>query len=199
MVPVEPDRDTREVIALLDRALTDSGLSQADFAVALGTSASRLSTYRSGRTRPTAVFCVRALRVASALAAARSSRLMSAPETAKAIRHAMGDEDRAWRMLLQGRDHLSLLLDQQDGCPGAWEAAPPSTGSPGFDVLLAALARREFDRAGVEPPAWCEAERLPLPWVPEHPFLDPDEVIAATPDDLKRLNVFVPARDLLTA
>ncbi len=185
-------------MALLDGALADSGLTQAEFAAALGTSASRLSTYRSGKTKPTAVFCFRARRIARGLAVARGSRLMSAPETAKAFRRAGGDEDRAWRTLLQGRDHLVLLLERGDGSACAWEAAPSTTGSAGFDVLLAALARCEFERAGVDPPAWCEPKSLPRPWVPEHPFLGPDEVIAATPDYLKNLNVFVPARDLVT-
>ncbi len=198
MWSVKLDQDTREVMALLDAALADSGLTQAAFAAALGTSASRFSTYRSGRTKPTAAFCFRARRIARALAAARASRLMSAPATAKAVRDAE-DEEWAWRMLLQGRDHLRLLLERRDGSTSAWEAAPTTTGSAGFDTLLAALTRREFEQAGVEPPTWCEPARLPQPWVPEHPFLDREEIITRTPDYLKKLNVFVPARDLVTA
>lgn len=65
-----------------------SGTPQAEFAAALGTSAPRFSTYRSGRTKPTAVFCFRARRIARALAAARASRPMSAPVTARAVRDA---------------------------------------------------------------------------------------------------------------
>jgi transcriptional regulator with XRE-family HTH domain len=195
---VEFDRDTLAVMAWLDRAVTDSGLTQAEFAVALGTSPSRFSTYRSGKTRPTAVFCFRAQRIAQGLAAARRARVMSAPVTAKIIRDA-DDEDWAWRMLLQGRDHLRMLLEDGDDAVCAWEAAPPSTGSAGFDTLLAVLARREFDRAGVRPPAWCEPERLSEPWIPDHPFLTRDEVLARTPEYLRELNVFIPARDLVTA
>ncbi|MDT3443860.1 hypothetical protein [Pseudofrankia sp. BMG5.37] len=123
---------------------------------------------------------------------------MSAPETSKAIRQA-GDEEWAWRMLLQGRDHLRLLLERADGSAAAWEAAPPGTKSLGMDTLLAALARCEFERAGVEPPAWAAPRRLPQPWVPEHPFLDREQVIAQTPGFLRELNVFVPVRDLVTA
>jgi transcriptional regulator with XRE-family HTH domain len=195
---MKPDRDTREVVALLEDALADSGLTQAEFAAALGTSGSRFSTYRSGATRPTAVFCFRARRIGRALAAARGSRVMSALETAKAVRDA-DDEEWAWRMLLQGRDHLRLLVERGDGSAAAWEAAPPTTNSLGMDTLLAALTRREFEQAGVEPPAWAAPRRLPEPWAPEHPFLDPDQVIARTPDFLRELNIFVPARDLVTA
>jgi len=185
-------------MALLDSALLDSGITQAEFAAALGTSASRFSTYRSGQTKPSAAFCFRATRIAQALLTARRSRLMSAPATATALRHAENDAW-AWRMLLQGRDHLRLMLDRADGSAAAWEAAPRSTGDAGFDTLLAALACREFERASLEPPAWTAPKRLSEPWVPEHPLLDADQVIALTPDFLRDLNIFVPARDLVTA
>ena len=56
-------------------------------------------------------------------------------------------------MLLQGRDHLRLLLKRRDGSACAWKAAPLTTGSTGFDTSLATLARREFERAGTDPPA----------------------------------------------
>lgn len=192
------DKDSQAVSDLLNRALTESGLSQAAFATALGTSASRFSTYRSGRTKPTAQFFLRAGRLAHALHAAREYRIMSAPATAAAIREA-SDEEWAWRMLLQGRDHLRLLLRRHDGSEAAWEAAPGTTGEPGFDTLLAVLTAHEFKAAGEDPPEWSNVEPLPDPWIPEHPFLDPDEIIQQTPDYLARLNIFVPARDLVTA
>jgi transcriptional regulator with XRE-family HTH domain len=48
-----------EIRSLLDR----SGLSQQDFADRIGTSRSRLSTYRSGKVVPSAAFLVRMRRV----------------------------------------------------------------------------------------------------------------------------------------
>jgi transcriptional regulator with XRE-family HTH domain len=195
---VELDRDTREVMAWLDGALADSGLTQAEFAIALGTSPSRFSTYRAGRTKPTAAFCFRARRIAEGLATARRARVMSAPVAAKIIRDT-DDEDWAWRMLLQGRDHLRMLLEDGKDAVSGWEAAPPTTGSAGFDTLLAVLARREFEEVGAEPPSWCRPRRLPEPWIPDHPLLTRKQVIAKTPEFLKELNVFIPARDLITA
>ncbi|WP_328334977.1 helix-turn-helix domain-containing protein [Kribbella sp. NBC_00382] len=192
------DKDSRAVSELLNRALTESGLSQAAFATALGTSASRFSTYRSGRTKPTAQFFLRAGRIARALRAAREYRIMTAPATATAIREA-SDEDWAWRMLLQGRDHLRLLLGRHDGSEAAWEAAPSTTGRVGFDTLLAVLTAHEFEAAGEDPPEWSRAEALSEPWIPEHPFLERDEIIEQTPDYLAQANIFVPARDLATA
>jgi transcriptional regulator with XRE-family HTH domain len=192
------DKDSQAVSELLNRALAESGLSQAAFANALGTSASRFSTYRSGKTKPTAQFFLRAGRIAHALHAAREYRIMTAPATATAIREAR-DEDWAWRMLLQGRDHLRLLLRRHDGSEAAWEAAPCKTDRAGFDTLLAVLTAHEFTAAGEDPPGWSKVEALPDPWVPQHPFLERDEIIEQTPDYLARANIFVPARDLMTA
>ncbi|MGW6196336.1 helix-turn-helix domain-containing protein [Kribbella sp. NPDC055110] len=192
------DKDNQAVSELLNRALAESGLSQAAFATALGTSASRFSTYRSGRTKPTAQFFLRAGRIAHALHAAREYRIMTAPATATAIREA-SDEEWAWRMLLQGRDHLRLLLERHDGSEAAWEAAPGTTGHAGFDALLAVLTAHEFEAVGEDPPDWTKVNPLPDRWIPEHPFLDHDEIIEQTPDYLAQANIFVPARDLATA
>jgi transcriptional regulator with XRE-family HTH domain len=192
------DKDSQAVCELLNHALAESGLSQAAFATALGTSASRFSTYRSGRTKPTAQFFLRAGRIAHALHAAREYRIMTAPATATAIREA-SDEDWAWRMLLQGRDHLRLLLRRHDGSEAAWEAAPSTTGQAGFDTLLAVLTAHEFEAAGEDAPEWSKVKALSDPWVPEHPFLERGEIIEQTPDYLARANIFVPARDLVTA
>jgi hypothetical protein len=48
---IHMDEDTRAVSEGLEQALADSGLTRAEFAAALGTSASCLSTYRSGSER----------------------------------------------------------------------------------------------------------------------------------------------------
>ncbi|MEU8222256.1 helix-turn-helix transcriptional regulator [Kribbella sp. NPDC048915] len=192
------DKDSQTVVDQLGRAVAESGLSQSAFAAALGTSASRFSTYRSGKTKPTAQFFLRARRISRALHMAHEHRIMTAPATARAIRDA-NDDEWAWRMLLQGRDHLRLLLRRNDGSEAAWEAAPGTTGHAGFDVLLAVLTAHEFEAAGQEPPEWTAVEPLPEPWIPEHPFLDRAEVIEQTSDYLARANVFVPARDLVTA
>jgi hypothetical protein len=196
------DPDTRAVTALLRSALTTSGMSQGSFAHALGTSGSRFSTYLTGSTRPSGHFCMRARRLADALRAAEGVGLMSAPATGAAIEGYLraGEPDWAWRMLLQGRDHLQLMLSKQDEeLIGSWEAAPASTGSCEFDALLAALTLHEFETAGIAGPEWTRVEPLSEAWFLEHPFLTRDRVIAKTPQWLRELNIFVPGRDLITA
>ena len=196
------DVDSQAVSALLRAALATSGMSQGSFARALGTSPSRFSTYLTGTTRPSAHFFLRAQRIAHSLATASAAGLMSAPATAEAMRGHLrdGDRDWGWRMLLQGRDHLRLMLERQDGeLLGSWEAAPISTESTQFDALLAALARHEFETVDRAAPAWTHIDSLPEPWIPDHPFLSPKRAMAKTPEWLRELNIYIPARDLVTA
>lgn len=194
------DADTRAVMAILRDALATSGMSQAAFARALGTSAPRLSTYLAGTTQPSGRFFMRAQRLANSLAVAAALGLMSAPVTAATLRLRAGDHAWTWRMLLQGRDHLQLMLEKQDAeLIGSWEAAPGPSGATEFDALLAALTKYEFETARRAAPAWTLIDPLPEPWIPAHPFLSPERVMSKTPGWLRELNIFVPERDLITA
>ena len=196
------DVDTLGVMALLRDALATSGMSQAAFARALGTSAPRFSTYLAGTTQPSGRFCIRAQRLANSLSAAAALGLMSAPVTAAALREQLraGDHEWTWRMLLQGRDHLRVMLEKENTeLMGSWEAAPGPTGATEFDALLAALTKHEFETAGRPAPAWTQIAPLTEPWVPAHPFLSRERVMAKTPEWLRELNMFVPERDLVTA
>lgn len=196
------DRDTAEVIAILREAVTVSGLSQAGFARALGTSAPRLSTYLTGETRPSAHFLLRARRLGLALGAAAERGLMSAPVTAAAMRDNLlsGELEWIWRMLLQGRDHLAASITMRDQkLRDAWEAEPGSTGAPEWDALLAAVVAHELTAAGLPAPTWALREPLAEPWIPEHPFLSADRVRTQTPAWLSRQNIYIPARDFVTA
>lgn len=57
-------REVEAVVSRLRGLVQRSGLTQADFAARLGTSASRLSTYLTGKTVPAATLMVRAEQVA---------------------------------------------------------------------------------------------------------------------------------------
>jgi hypothetical protein len=103
-------------------------------------------------------------------------------------------------MLLQGRDHLAAIVEERDQVLlDAWEAEPGTVGSAEWDALLAAVVAHQLEAAGLEAPAWSLRQPLTDPWMPEHPFLSPDRVRAQTPDWLSRQNIYVPARDLVTA
>lgn len=55
--------EREQVAAEIQRAVARSGLSQAEFASRVGTSASRLSTYAGGKVTPSATFVVRVRRL----------------------------------------------------------------------------------------------------------------------------------------
>lgn len=137
-----------------------------------------------GFDKPSATLYLRALRIADGLTRARTHGLMSAPDTAAAIRDAVraGDDDWAWRMLLQGRDHLRLMLGEHPEAIGAWEAIPKSTGQVEWDTLLAAITRQTLSEGAAAMPDWTDPSSLDTPWMPEHPLLTADEVIARTPN-----------------
>lgn len=199
------DDDTRAVAEGLRQALTDSGLTQAEFAAALGTSASRLSAYRSGQTTPSAAFYLRALRLAASLKAARDRGWMTPQSAARQIHRALrkGDDIWALKMTLQGRDHLRELLRENDDASNAWTAAPRTTGDHKWDALLAALTEHEFEAADREPPRWAEADNKRLgehdEWVLPSLLLDEAEVREATPNWLAEHGVYAAERDLITA
>jgi transcriptional regulator with XRE-family HTH domain len=198
------DENTREVMEGLKQALADSGLNQADFAAALGTSASRFSTYRSGQVMPTAGFYLRALRLAADLRAAREHGWMTPQAATREIRQAVREGDDIWalKMALQARDHLHELLRIEDPAADAWRGAPRSTGDARWDAFLAALAEHEFEEAGRGRLGWTEARRLAgraAEWVMPSLRLDEDGVRAATPAWLSRWGVFAAERDLVTA
>lgn len=195
------DADTREVVEALDAALADSGLSQEAFAAALGTSASRLSTYRSGKVVPSATLFLRARRLGRALREARAKGLMTAPQTAVEIGRALreGDETWAFKMALQARDHLRLILETQPTLASAWEARPRSTGSAEWDTLLAALTAHEFEAHAFAAPEWAKGPGLEEPWVLDSPRLDERQIRERTPAWLAERGIYANERDLVTA
>ena len=199
------DDDTRAVAEGMAQALADSGLTQAEFAAALGTSAPRFSAYRTGKTVPSAALYLRALRLAASLKAARDRGWMTPPSATRQIHSALrkGDDIWALKMTLQGRDHLRELLRENDDASNAWTAAPRTTGDPKWDALLAALTAHEFEAADREPPGWAEAENKRLgehdEWIMPSLLLDEAEVREATPNWLAEHGVYAAERDLITA
>jgi transcriptional regulator with XRE-family HTH domain len=193
--------DTQAVASELRAALRVSRLTQSAFAAALGTSQPRLSTYLSGQVSPSARFFVHARRIGEVLGQLARLHLLSAPALGVALRDALSDNDDDWafRLLMQGRDHLRLVLAQHLDLTSGWAAAPLTTRRGEWDTLTATVVGHEFTSAGLEPPAWTQREPLPHAWSYPSALLSPDEVRVATPAWLASLNIFVPERDLVTA
>lgn len=199
------NEDNLAVVNGLRDALADSGLTQSEFAVALGTSASRFSAYLAGKTTPSAAFYLRALRIAASLKAARGQGWMTPQSAAREIRRALRQGDNLWalKMTLQGRDHLRELLHARGEAATAWTATPRTTGDRKWDALLAAVTEHEFDAADRVPPEWTETKDKRLGaqdhWVLPSLLLDEAGIRAATPDWLAEHGIYAAERDLVTA
>ena len=194
------DQDTRAVIARIDEAVAKSGLSMRQFAHALGTSASRFSSYRSGKVAPSAAFLLRAERIADALAQARRENVPTALDAIDSLRRAAGksDDDWTYALALEARDRLHEILRRRKSLAAAWEAQPPSTLDNRWRTLIAAFVSHEFDEAGLPAPRWTASAKLDHEWVLDTPRLSDDEVREQTPDWLAERNIFIAAKDLVT-
>lgn len=196
------------MVDALTAALAKSGLSQASFAAALGTSQPRLSTYITGRVMPSAALLVRAQRLNEALQRLRRLHLWSPVDTASAIRQVLassplsavtGVEREALRALLHGRDHLHLVLAEHPDLALVWHARPRPTGRLEWDALLAAVTAHEFEQADCTAPPWSQQIRLTQSWVYPSALSSSAEVRARTPGWLADRNVHIAERDLTTA
>lgn len=193
------DQDAQAVIDRLNEALRRSGLSLRQFSHALGTSPSRFSAYRSGRTAPSAPFLLRAERLADALFRARRDGIPSSIDAIDSLRRAAnrGDEDWTFALALELRDRLHDILRRHRDLAGAWEAQPPAVESR-WKALAAAFVSHEFEEAGLPAPRWTSA-RLDTEWVLDTPRLTDAEIKAQTPEWLADRNIFIAEKDLVTA
>jgi transcriptional regulator with XRE-family HTH domain len=196
------DQDTKAIITELDTAIRNSGLSQAAFARALGTSSSRMSTYCTGKVAPSAAFLNRAKRISSGLAKARHQKAISSLDAARSIEKAdtQPDASDAWtlRLLLSARDRLREILQEQTDLASAWEAQPTLT-NPRWNTILAAFIDHEFQTAGMESPAWSRHIHLTEPWTMPSMIRTENETRSATPEWLAERNIFIADRALTTA
>ena len=194
------DQDTQAVIECLDDAVASSGLSMRRFAHAVGTSPSRLSSYRTGRVAPSAAFLLRAERIASALRQARRDNIPTLLDAMESIRRAdsRSDDDWTYALALEARDRLRDILRRHRSLAATWEVQPPSTVAERWRALVAAFVSHEFAEAGLPAPPWTEAPKLDTEWVLDTPRLSAREVKRQTPHWLAERNIYIAEKDLVT-
>lgn len=193
-------QDTQAVIDRLDAAVAASGLSLRQFAHALGTSPSRLSSYRTGRVAPSAAFLLRAERIANALRQARRDIVPTILDAMESIRRADSNHDDDWTyaLALEARDRLRDTLHRHGSLAAAWEIQPHSNVADRWRTLVAALVSHEFVEAALPAPPWTEAPKLATEWVLDSPRLSESEIKRQTPDWLAERNIFIAEKDLVT-
>jgi transcriptional regulator with XRE-family HTH domain len=194
------DQDTQAVIERLDAAVAASGLSLRRFAHALGTSPSRLSSYRTGRVAPSAAFLLRAERIANALRQARRDSIPTLIDAMESIRRAdnTSDDDWTYALTLEARDRLRDTLHRHRSLAATWEIQPASTVADRWRTLIAAFVSHEFAEVGLPAPPWTEGPKLDAEWVLDTPRLSEGEIKRQTPGWLAERNIFVAEKDLVT-
>ena len=111
----------------------------------------------------------------------------------------------AWRSGGSGRTinwtQLRGFLDQVAARPelsaAAIEAPPARTGDAAFDALLAGIAEKVADDAGIPRPCWTRCiPPAPEPWIaPGTPAMT-ERARAAAPSQLAARNIWLAAEDL---
>jgi ribosome-binding protein aMBF1 (putative translation factor) len=205
-------REREEVAAEVRRAIDRSGLSRAEFASRLGTSASRLSTYATGKVVPAATFMVRmrelagvgsgaGRRGAEATAAGVGTptsfwTVGAAAEAAARMVTAGEPLGRVWRfVVVQMLDDYRSVRHHRGLAAAArmWQAEPGSTGDVRVDAALAALAEHLARRDGWPAPPWTrQPGREAVPWwfVTELRGFQP-RALVESPSSFRRRGVFI--------
>lgn len=185
MSDIDTARTVRQIIV-------SSGLTQKVFAQRLGTSASRLSTYATGRTTPSADILLRMYRIARE-ATTDGRGWPTAAQTAAQMNGALerGQDDWAYRLMLEGRDRL-LRLDPEQRA--SWAETEPGITDVRWLTLFQAVVKRAWREEWGPAPAWADPRPLGRRWTPLVPLhqRDPERPFAD-------LGIDITTRDLATA
>jgi transcriptional regulator with XRE-family HTH domain len=182
--------------ALVREARAKAGLSCRALAKRAGVTASTISRIEEGLMDPTFTMLTRVLGAAGQVLRSTCDDLEATPSLAR-----LGDAWKAgregakvdWTRLRGFLDWLSLHPEQTE----AAIATPPArTGTP-LDVLLAGMAEKLADDAGIPRPRWSAAvPALEQPWEPPGTPRMIAEAKRTTPEPLKRRNMVLAEQDL---
>ncbi len=194
--------EREQVAEALQAALADSGLTQHAFAHLIGTSRPRLSAYLNARTMPSAALYQRILRTAAGLSSARRHGWMTPDRTSDKVDEALraGDEDWAFKLVIQARDQLRAMLAGSDPAADAWLLRSAAISDPRYDALLAALVQQEFEQSS-HPlrPGWTEDAHLSSAWTQPNLRRGEKWTRQHTPPWLAQRGIFIADLDLMTA
>lgn len=110
---------------------------------------------------------------------------------------AGGDEDRAYRYVIQLADDLEGLHGAER--VGACVAPPAPSGDARFDAFIAGVVETRLDAEELPHPVWLQSvSPLAAPWWVDHYTAGSERVVAATPPPLRRRGVFIDAAELVS-
>jgi transcriptional regulator with XRE-family HTH domain len=183
---------------LVRQVRREKALSQREFAAVTGVPQPSIAAFERGRHSPAVDHLDRLIKRLGYSIALLPTRRRTVSAAADAIYASLlrGDEERAYRELIQINDDLTL---EDSVIRVALSAAPPAlVGDPRFDAFIAALVEHHLGTSGLPIPAWTSepARTLDRPWIVD-PFAD-QSIASETPNAFKRHNVFVDSAELLS-
>ena len=111
---------------------------------------------------------------------------------------AGGDEDRAYRFVIQLADDLASLHGAER--VAACVAPPVPSDDERFDAFIAGVVETRLDAEHLPHPVWLEhIAPLTNPWWVDHYTAGLDWVAASTPPPLRRRGVLIDAAELISA
>ncbi len=182
---------------VLQRAREDAGLSRRALARRAGVPISTISRIEEGEVDPTLTMLER---VVSATGRQLTLEIEAIPE-----RRSLAALADAWDPSRAGPKinwtRLRAFLDSLHGYPDDVELAiatpPPRSGLAQLDSLLAAIAEKLADDAGVNRPRWCAAVRpLPTPWLARGTPRMIQQARRKAPRQFKQRNIWLSENDL---
>ncbi|MGB7980021.1 MAG: helix-turn-helix domain-containing protein [Candidatus Nanopelagicales bacterium] len=182
---------------VLREARERAGLSVRGLAASAGVAYSTVARIESGRLDPTTGMLARLLEAAGCrleLVAVRVPVPRQADLVDAWAVDPLGQDRPDWTRL---RGFLDYLAEHPRQVGVALAAPPPQSGSGFMDALLAGIAEKACDYAGVPRPGWARrVPGLPMPWIsPGTPRMQA-AARAGTPPQLAARNIFIRADSL---
>jgi transcriptional regulator with XRE-family HTH domain len=181
---------------LVKEARRKAGLSCRALAERAGVTASSISRIEDGQMDPTYTMLVRVLGAAGQELQATCFDLGDTPSLARLVDAWRPGPTRPTFDWTRLRGFLDWVRLHPEHIEAAIATPPARTGTP-LDVLLAGMAEKLADDAGVARPRWAAAVPvLSEPWEPPGTPRMMAAATQATPEQLRRRNLFIAEADL---
>jgi len=181
---------------LVKEARTKAGLSCRALAQRAGVTASSISRIEDGQMDPTYTMLLRVLGAAGQELQTTCFDLGDTPSLARLVDAWRPGPTRSTFDWTRLRGFLDWVRLHPEHIEAAIATPPARSGTP-LDVLLAGIAEKLADDAGVVRPRWAEAvPALRQPWEPPGTPRMIAEARQAAPEQFTRRNLFIAERDL---
>lgn len=198
--------DPADLGAAVRAARRARGWTQATLAEHAGTSRQWVSAFEQGRERAELGMALRvvaaiglSLETATAQPPDAPRHQLTARSLGREIRRELEDGDTTFALRLVGQAVAELRGLHEPGELAAFLAAPPSTGDPRWDTLLAAVVARECRLRGLPRPRWTNVPPLQQFWFPDDDPILNARTMQRTPLDLRNKGIWLDGRALETA